>query len=52
MQDGVPPGNWRPFAAVIGVAAIIALGFVIGTAAIAVLVHGVEKERAQVVPPE
>jgi MFS family permease len=40
------------FDLVLGVAAIIALGFVIGTAAIAVLVHGVEKERAQVAPAE
>ena len=39
------------FDLVLGVAAVIALGFVIGTAAIAVLVHGVEKERAQVVAP-
>lgn len=34
------------FDLVLGVAAFIALGFVIGTAAIAVLVHGVEKSRA------
>jgi MFS family permease len=40
------------FDLVLGVAAIIALGFVIGTAAIALLVHGVEKERAQVAPAE
>jgi len=40
------------FDLVLGVAAVIALGFVIGTAAIAVLVHGVEKERAQVAPAE
>jgi predicted MFS family arabinose efflux permease len=39
------------FDLVLGVAAVIALGFVIGTAAIAVLVHGVEKERAQVAAP-
>ena len=39
------------FDLVLGVAAIIALGFVIGTAAIAALVHGVEKERAQVAAP-
>src|ERR1700704_6285208 len=38
------------FDLVLGVAAVIALGFVIGTAAIAALVHGVEKERAQVAP--
>jgi MFS family permease len=40
------------FDLVLGVAAIIALGFVLGTAAIAVLVHGVEKERAQAAPAE
>jgi MFS family permease len=40
------------FDLVLGVAAIIALGFVIGTAAIAALVHSVEKERAQVAPAE
>jgi MFS family permease len=40
------------FDLVLGVAAVIALGFVIGTAAIAALVHGVEKERAQVAPAE
>jgi MFS family permease len=40
------------FDLVLSVAAVIALGFVIGTAAIAVLVHGVEKERAQVAPAE
>src|SRR5262249_37257282 len=40
------------FDLVLGVAAVIALGFVVGTAAIAVLVHGVEKERAQVAPAE
>jgi len=39
------------FDLVLGVAAIIAPGFVIETAAIAVLVHGVEKERAQVAVP-
>jgi MFS family permease len=40
------------FDLVLGVAAVIALGFVVGTAAIAMLVHGVEKERAQVAPVE
>jgi MFS family permease len=40
------------FDLVLGVAAVIALGFVVGTAAIAMLVHGVEKERAQVAPAE
>src|SRR5262252_7705420 len=39
------------FDLVLGAAAFIALGFVVGTAAIAVLVHGVEKERAQVAAP-
>jgi hypothetical protein len=39
------------FDLVLGVAAFIALGFVAGTAAIAVLVHGVEKGRAQVAAP-
>jgi len=36
---------------VLGTAAMIALGFVIGTAAIAVLVHGVEKERSRLAQP-
>jgi MFS family permease len=39
------------FDLVLGVSAIIALGFVIGTAAIAVLVHGVEKARTPVATP-
>jgi predicted MFS family arabinose efflux permease len=39
------------FDLVLGVAAFIALGFVIGTAAVAVLVNGVEKERARVAAP-
>ncbi len=39
------------FDLVLGFAAIIALGFVFGTAAIAVLVNGVEKGRARVVQP-
>ena len=30
---------------------LVALGFVVATAAIALLVNGVEKERAQVVAP-
>src|SRR5262245_35165903 len=39
------------FDLVLGVAAVIALGFVIGTVAIAVLVNGVEKERVRAVAP-
>jgi hypothetical protein len=39
------------FDLVLGVSAVIALGFVIGTAAIAVLVHGVEKARTPVATP-
>ncbi len=39
------------FDLVLGVSAFIAAGFVIGTAAIAVLVHGVEKARAQAPAP-
>jgi MFS family permease len=39
------------FDLVLGVAAFIALGFVIGTAAIAMLVNGVEKERARAAAP-
>jgi MFS family permease len=39
------------FDLVLTVTAVIAFGFVIGTAAIAVLVNGVEKERAQVPQP-
>ena len=39
------------FDLVLGVTAVIALGFVIGTAAIAVLVNGVEKERARAAAP-
>jgi predicted MFS family arabinose efflux permease len=39
------------FDLVLGVAAVIALGFVIGTALIAVLVNGVERERARVAAP-
>jgi len=39
------------FDLVLGVTAMIALGFVIATAAIAVLVNGVEKERASVPQP-
>jgi predicted MFS family arabinose efflux permease len=39
------------FDLVLGTSAIIALGFVLGTAAIAVLVNGVEKDRARVAQP-
>jgi hypothetical protein len=39
------------FDLVLHVTAIIAFGFVVGTAAIAVLVNGVEKERVRVVAP-
>jgi len=39
------------FDLVLGFAAVIALGFVIGTAAIAVLVNGVEKERRRAPQP-
>jgi len=39
------------FDLVLGFAAFIALGFVVGTAAIAVLVNGVEKERSRVAAP-
>ena len=39
------------FGLVLGVTAVIALGFVIATAAIAALVNGVEKERARAVAP-
>jgi len=39
------------FGLVLGFAAVIALGFVIGTAAIAVLVNGVEKERRRAPQP-
>ena len=39
------------FDLVLGVTAMIALGFVIATAAIAMLVNGVEKERAHVAQP-
>ena len=39
------------FDLVLGVSAVIALGFVIGTTAIAALVHGVEKARAPVATP-
>jgi len=34
-----------------GTTAVIALGFVVATAAIAILVNGVEKERTRVVAP-
>ena len=39
------------FDLVLGTAAVIALGFVIATAVVALLVNGVEKERARVVVP-
>ena len=39
------------FDLVLGVTAVIALGFVVGTALIAILVNGVEKERARVAAP-
>jgi MFS family permease len=39
------------FGLVLGTTAVIALGFVFATAAIAVLVNGVEKERSQAVVP-
>jgi MFS family permease len=39
------------FDLVLAITAMIALGFVVGTAAVAVLVHGVEKERAHVPQP-
>jgi MFS family permease len=39
------------FGLVLGLTAVVALGFVIGTALIAVLVHGVEKGRAGAVAP-
>ena len=39
------------FDLVLGVTAVIALGFVVATAAIALLVNGVEKERARAVAP-
>jgi MFS family permease len=40
------------FDLVLGVTAVVALGFVIGTVAIAVLVHGVERDRRAVQPAE
>ena len=39
------------FDLVLGVTAFIALGFVLGTAAIALLVNGVEKERERAAAP-
>jgi MFS family permease len=39
------------FGLVLGMTAVIALGFVVATAAIAILVNGVEKERTRVVAP-
>ena len=35
----------------LGITAVIALGFVVATAVIAILVNGVEKERTRVVAP-
>jgi MFS family permease len=40
------------FDLVLGVTAVVALGFVVGTVLIAVLVHGVERERSAVQPAE
>jgi hypothetical protein len=40
------------FDLVLGVTAVVALGFVIGTVLIAVLVHGVERDRRAVQPAE
>jgi MFS family permease len=40
------------FDLVLGVTAVVALGFVIGTVLIAVVVHGVERERSVVQPAE
>jgi predicted MFS family arabinose efflux permease len=40
------------FDLVLGVTAVVALGFVIGTVTMAVLVHGVERERGAVQPAE
>jgi predicted MFS family arabinose efflux permease len=40
------------FDLVLAMTAVIALGFVIGTAAIAMLVHGAEKGRAPLAPPQ
>ncbi len=39
------------FELVLGVTAVIAFGFVVGTAGVAFLVHGVEKERMRAVAP-
>jgi MFS family permease len=39
------------FDLVLAVTAVVALGFVVATAAIAVLVNGIEKERAQAIAP-
>jgi len=39
------------FGLVLGITGVIALGFVVATAAIAVLVNGVEKERTRAVAP-
>jgi hypothetical protein len=40
------------FDLVFGVTAVVALGFVVGTVMIAVLVNGVERERRSVQPAE
>jgi hypothetical protein len=40
------------FDLVLGVTALIALGFVIGTILVAILVNGVERERARVAAAE
>jgi MFS family permease len=40
------------FDLVLAMTAVIALGFVVGTAAIAMLVHGAEKGRAPLAPPQ
>jgi len=43
--------NQGGFDLVLGTTAVIALGFVVATALIAVLVNGVEKERARMAAP-
>jgi hypothetical protein len=37
---------------VLGVTAVVAFGFVVGTVVVAILVHGVERERRAVQPAE
>jgi hypothetical protein len=39
------------FGLVLGITSVIALGFVVATAVIAILVNGIEKERTRVVAP-